>query len=182
MPTLKSSYAAILLAAMAPAAAATENSVKEYCLNAQSSFVEPSDALPDELRCLAMNVYFEARSSSDEGQIAVAYVVLNRTADGKYPSSICAVVQQGGDNKRGCQFSWWCDGHDHTLLARQAWNKAVQNSCQAALKETPDPTKGALVYHATTMVPDWAGAWRRTAVVGGHVFYTRPEPKPGGID
>jgi spore germination cell wall hydrolase CwlJ-like protein len=173
IPAIKSSVAAVLFVVFASAAAAADDPPKTYCATAHSTFVEPSAPLPDELRCLVMNVYFEARKSDDDGQIAVAYVILNRAADPKYPSTICGVVYQGDDNKRGCQFSWSCDRRDHTTLARQAWNEAVQNSCRALLGEAPDPTKGALIYHATTMVPSWAGDWKRTAVIGGHVFYTR---------
>ena len=48
-----------------------------------------------ELYCLAMNIYFEAKSEPVAGQYAVADVVLNRVNDARYPNSICKVVLQG---------------------------------------------------------------------------------------
>ena len=40
--------------------------------------------------CLANAVYFEARGEPLEGQLAVAEVVLNRAASGRYPATLCA--------------------------------------------------------------------------------------------
>jgi N-acetylmuramoyl-L-alanine amidase len=60
------------------------------------------------LMCMALNIFFEARSEPIQGQIAVAEVTLNRVASDDYPNTICEVVLQ--ENSQGCQFSWWCDG------------------------------------------------------------------------
>jgi N-acetylmuramoyl-L-alanine amidase len=60
------------------------------------------------LMCLALNIYFEARSEPIQGQIAIAEVTLNRVASPNFPNDVCSVVLQ--DNSAGCQFSWWCDG------------------------------------------------------------------------
>ena len=54
------------------------------------------------LMCLALNIYFEARSEPIEGQIAIAEVTLNRVASTNYPNDVCSVVLQ--ENKDGCQF------------------------------------------------------------------------------
>jgi len=69
------------------------------------------------LVCLAMNVYWEARSQSTAGQIAVAQVVVNRVNDRRYPDNVCGVVTQGVVHsgttlpvKHKCHFSWYCDG------------------------------------------------------------------------
>jgi spore germination cell wall hydrolase CwlJ-like protein len=63
------------------------------------------------LRCLALNIYHEARGEPVSGQCAVGHVVMNRVSDNHYPDSICGVVKQGGAVKRyRCQISWWCDG------------------------------------------------------------------------
>ena len=66
-------------------------------------------------KCLALNVYFEARNQLTKGQIAVANVTLNRVYDKRFPKTICDVVKQGkyyGNSPRRdkCQFSFWCDG------------------------------------------------------------------------
>ena len=50
--------------------------------------------LDEEATCLATAVYFEARGESPEGQLAVARVVMNRAASGKYPPTWCSTVKQ----------------------------------------------------------------------------------------
>src|SRR4051812_4840999 len=45
-----------------------------------------SAPLDQETNCLATAVYFESRGESVEGQLAVARVVINRAASGRYPS------------------------------------------------------------------------------------------------
>lgn len=64
-----------------------------------------------QLACLARNVYYEAGGESLKGQMAVAQVTINRARSQKYPNDICAVVSQSTvkDNRRYCQFSWYCD-------------------------------------------------------------------------
>ncbi len=47
------------------------------------------------LTCIALNVYYEARSEPLEGQYAVAHVVLNRVASPRFPDDACTVVRQG---------------------------------------------------------------------------------------
>ena len=53
-----------------------------------------SAALDQQTNCLATAVYFEARGESLEGQLAVARVVMNRAASGRYPPDWCSVVKQ----------------------------------------------------------------------------------------
>ena len=65
----------------------------------------------EEANCLALNIYYEARSSNLADKAAVADVVLNRTMDRRYPPTVCGVVQDGyTPGRRDCQFSWYCDG------------------------------------------------------------------------
>jgi len=49
----------------------------------------------EQLMCIALAIYFEARGESSLGQWAVGNVVLNRIRDPRYPSDACAVVKQG---------------------------------------------------------------------------------------
>ncbi len=48
-----------------------------------------------EMRCLSLNIYYEARGSNLADKAGVADVVLNRVRDNRYPDTICGVVQQG---------------------------------------------------------------------------------------
>ena len=57
--------------------------------------------------CLAMAVYYEARSESRDAQMAVAEVILNRVNSPKFPNTICEVVKQDkGPKAYDCQFSF----------------------------------------------------------------------------
>ena len=48
----------------------------------------------EEARCLAENIYHEARNQGTAGWLAVAAVTLNRVTDDRFPDSICGVVFQ----------------------------------------------------------------------------------------
>jgi len=98
-----------------PTMAARVDSNTAGSLGTQSVEREPSAQqeiqIDNEVRCLALNIYFEARSEGEQGQLAVGHVVMNRVADRHYPSTVCNVVRQGGEKRlHRCQFSWWCDG------------------------------------------------------------------------
>ena len=49
----------------------------------------------DELKCMAENIYFEARAESIEGKAAVANVTRNRVESDQFPNTYCDVVYQG---------------------------------------------------------------------------------------
>ncbi|WNK00834.1 cell wall hydrolase [Thalassospiraceae bacterium LMO-JJ14] len=129
-----------------------------------------------ELRCLALNIYWEARSESIPGQLAVAAVTLNRVESPRFPASVCDVVRQGGEVRRHrCQFSWWCDGKKDDPLDMNAWRRATTLARLASSGVIDDPTRGALWYHADYVTPHWAGAKEKVAKIGRHIFYTLPQ-------
>ena len=70
------------------------------------------------IMCLAMAIYFEARSEPVEGQMAVAQVVMNRVANTRYPSEVCEVVKQK------YQFAFYWDGKPETVHNKDAWGTA----------------------------------------------------------
>jgi len=53
------------------------------------------------LDCLTSAVYYEAGQESDEGQRAVAQVILNRVRHPAFPNSVCGVVYQGSTRATG---------------------------------------------------------------------------------
>jgi len=122
-------------------------------------------------RCLALNLYWEARSEGRRGMIAVAWVVLNRVADPRFPDSVCAVVHQGGETPP-CAWSWWCDGKGDRPRERGSWREAQAIARQMLTEPPPDPTAGSLWMHAATMpTPRRWRSLERTVQIGGHVFY-----------
>lgn len=137
-----------------------------------------------ELECLARNVYWEARSESERGQRAVAWVTLNRVADPRYPKTVCSVVGQAKVDRAGrplrnqCQFSWFCDGLPDEPRDTRAWVQAQKIAGEVMLKRErgelqKDPTRGAVFYHAVWMesAPGWAETKRPTVQLGLHQFY-----------
>jgi spore germination cell wall hydrolase CwlJ-like protein len=129
-----------------------------------------------EMRCLALNIYFEARGEAADGQLAVAMVTINRMKNRYFPSSVCAVVWQ----KR--QFSWTHDGKSDRPTDARAWKLAKRiaqvayqrySTLTARTREALDITKGALHYYAPTLAaPYWAKVHSVTREIGGHVFLT----------
>jgi len=130
----------------------------------------------DALRCMALNIYFEARGEPFLGKIAVGHVVLNRIAHSRYPSNACDVIRQGGERRRHrCQFSWWCDGRSDKPRNEAAWREAIFVAMLIYRGATKDPTGGALWYHADTVDPRWSRHMLRYAKIGRHIFYVAPE-------
>lgn len=125
-----------------------------------------------EQKCLAEAIYFEARSESRKGQIAVAQVVLNRVKNPAYPETICKVVYQNKDRYNECQFSFACDGQRHIVFDKSSWRVAKQvagevTSGAAWLDEIGTATH----YHATYVRPNWASVFIKKAKIGTHIFY-----------
>ncbi len=133
----------------------------------------PTKADPEEeLHCLALNIYFEARSEPSRGQHAVAHVVMNRVADPRFPDTVCKVVRQGGERVRHrCQFSWWCDGRSDRPRNQRVWERAQAMAHKVYWGGTEDPTQGALWYHADYVMPYWGRVFERGPKIGRHIFY-----------
>lgn len=131
-----------------------------------SAAVAAQDApamLDSELNCLAVGVYYESKGEPLAGQLAVAEVILNRAASGRFPRSVCSVVKQPG------QFSFVRGGQIKTPPANAQWRKALAVA-QVAQKDLWDsPVSGALYFHARYVNPGWKRP--RVASVGNHIFY-----------
>jgi spore germination cell wall hydrolase CwlJ-like protein len=125
-----------------------------------------------EENCLARAVYFEARSESDMGQLAVAKVILNRVKSPNFPQSICGVVYQGSGTRNSCQFSFACDGLPDDVKQPGAWEHAKAIAQRAINNDPAVAMMGrATNYHADYVKPRWAKTMRRLAKIGHHIFY-----------
>lgn len=124
-----------------------------------------SDPGSRELECLAGAVYFEAKSESLQGQLAVGHVIANRAnSGGRFPSSYCGVVFQRS------QFSF-VRGHSMPSIPRAGlqWKTAVAIARIVDHKMKPTPVGKALFFHARRVSPGWKLS--RVATLGNHVFY-----------
>lgn len=123
----------------------------------------------DQWECLRKAIYFEARGEALKGQFAVAEVILNRADSGRYPASVCGVVNQRGNG--GCQFSYTCDGKTDAMRDPEAIERAGRIA-RAMLDGAPRAlTNGATYFHTAHVRPSWSHRFAQTAVIGAHTFY-----------
>ena len=136
-----------------------------------ADLVDP-DKVDSEQRCLAEAVYFEARSEPEEGQAAVAQVVLNRVRSGLYPGSICGVVYQNRHRHLACQFTFACEGKALRIGDRDSWDtaKRVADAVLEGRTYLAD-VGGATHYHADYVKPSWSRRLKKMDVIGRHIFY-----------
>jgi N-acetylmuramoyl-L-alanine amidase len=126
------------------------------------------------LACLSLNIYHEARGEPDTGQLAVAYVTLNRARSNNM--SVCDVVVEPH------QFSWTTGG---VMMRMKGWtlmpsrvpkdlkalHKAVAIAELAMSGGVEDPTQGAVFYHADYVSPYWRSGMTQIVGIGQHLFY-----------
>jgi spore germination cell wall hydrolase CwlJ-like protein len=116
-----------------------------------------------QLNCLAQNIYHESRGEPIKGQLAVAFVTLNRVEDSRWPDNICSVVFQKG------QFVW--TPRKPSIREPTAWQRANYLAKQAVALHSAgeDNTQGSVYfdgarrkqrYHKQMMVR-----------IGNHSFY-----------
>lgn len=128
--------------------------------------------------CLASAIYYEAATEPDEGQRAVAQVVLNRVRHREWPNTVCGVVYQGS-NAPGCQFSFACDGAMARSPMLAAWIRARRAAERALAGEVYTPVGSATFYHTMQVAPAWGRRMTPVAIVGAHIFYRMPGDAPG---
>lgn len=121
-------------------------------------------ALSRELECLAGAVYFEARSETLAGQLAVGRVIVARAASGRFPKSYCGVVYQPA------QFSFVrANGMPSFNRESRLWQQAVKIALIADSGAWKSPVEGAMFFHAARVSPAWGKI--RMARVDNHIFY-----------
>lgn len=141
-------------------------------LSAQWLADQPAAKGGEQFQCLSQALYFEARGEGVKGQQAVAEVILNRVDDPRFPGTICGVVHQS--NRRGCQFSWYCDGRADVVRNKTAYAE-VAKVARAMMDGAPRSlTEGATYFHTRTVYPSWSRRFDKTASIGHHIFYANP--------
>lgn len=120
--------------------------------------------LSSEEKCLATAIYYEAKSESLAGQLAVGRVVVNRARSGRFPTSLCGVVTQPG------QFSFVRGGRLPEVNTSGAqWRNARAIAEIAIDRSWESQAEGALFFHAAHVAPGWGRP--RIARIDNHVFY-----------
>ena len=136
-----------------------------------AALIDPRDSAR-QMRCLAEAIYFEARSEPEQGQAAVAQVVLNRVRSGIYPDTVCGVVYQDRNRPFACQFSFACEGRSLRIEEPGPWAVATRIADEVVSGRNFNPLVAQAVnYHANYVAPFWAGYLRKVDRIGAHIFY-----------
>lgn len=150
--------------------------------------LQPGESATEELHCLALNIYWEARNQSRVGMIAVARVVMNRVKDNRFPDTICKVVYDGPISKwwleekgkevpvrHKCQFSWYCDGKSDEVPEQDlgyTWRIAQEIAWDIIYDDRwAGVIDGATHYHANYVKPHWRKSLHYVGRVDDHLFY-----------
>ena len=147
-------------AAPAPAPAAVPAPAPEPRTEPVRRAAAASTGTDSELNCLARVILYEAGAESRAGQLAVAQVVLNRTRSGRFPRTICGVINQRG------QFSAI---RSFRAPTGARWTRALALAREARAGARAPGIGNALFFHAAH-VPAFRGR-TRVARLGGHIFY-----------
>lgn len=135
-----------------------------------------------EINCLTVALFKEARGESLTGKAAVAQVILNRTEHSSFPDSICKVIKQKN------QFSWYKGNtRDFQKLLKGDLRgfkskdiEAYQDAKQIALKAfyglpeyNPKLSKALYFVHkrVTYLQQPWLRNLKLKAIIGNHKFY-----------
>jgi spore germination cell wall hydrolase CwlJ-like protein len=123
------------------------------------------------LQCLTTAIYYEAASEPDDGQAAVAQVILNRVRHPAFPASVCGVIYQGSERTTGCQFSFACDGAMARVPQQAAWVRARRAAALALSGRVFAPVGLATHYHTYAVRPTWQNSLVMTGAFGAHFFH-----------
>lgn len=133
--------------------------------------VQEKDQCIDSIDCmvLAEAIYHEARGEPLQGQVAVAYVVLNRMESVYFPDTISGVV-----NYR-CHFAYTCDGSRQSgINDLRAFMKSLKVARDVIDGKYQDPTGGADHYfNPSKVTPHWSEHYGKVALIGNHAFHKR---------
>jgi hypothetical protein len=136
-----------------------------------ATLIDPKDNAR-QMRCLSEAIYFESRSEPEEGQAAVAQVVLNRVRSGIYPTTVCGVVYQDRNRPFACQFTFACEGKSLRIGEPAPWAVATRIAQDVVSGANYNPKVGEAVnYHANYVAPFWVGYLKRVDRIGAHIFY-----------
>ncbi len=125
--------------------------------------------------CLTAAIYYEAANEPDDGQRAVAQVVLNRVRHPAWPDTVCDVVYQGTERPGTlCQFTFGCDGALARGPSTSGWLRARRVAQAALAGYVHAPAGLATHYHTLAVAPSWGKSLTPVGIYGAHIFYRLP--------
>ena len=118
-----------------------------------------------QVECLSKAAYFEAKSESDAGMLAVIHTTLNRVKDVRFPKTVCGVVYQPS------QYSW--TKHNPKIKEKEQYERAKRLSQEVVDGKHKDNTRNALYFNSLHQRPRGTICTTR---IGGHSFYKPVTP------
>lgn len=135
-----------------------------------------------DLKCLYDNVYHEARSEDEFGQLMVVVVTMTRVFDKRWKDTVCGVVYEGvyewnyhHKDYIKCAFSWACDRKSDKINEPRSYKKVKKivnnflkkDAYSLDFRYTPN------LYHRNDVKPWWSFSQRVKFMFswGVHIFY-----------
>ena len=146
----------------------------------------PDSPHMEDVFCVAINAYHEARGEDFNELLAVSQVVMNRVDDPAYPDTACEVVMQGPTrpswsdatvqvpSRYRCQFTWWCDGRSDKVHDAAAWRDCTIAAYLVYIGAVSNQVGDATHYFAhEKVIPSWAASMHVVTVFNGHTYLRR---------
>lgn len=96
-----------------------------------------------QLKCMALNIYYESRGTSHNMQSRVAWVTKNRLRTGRHGRTICEVVFE----RRGGYAQWtWTKTQPRAKFEPASWHLAQQIAHGVYAGKISDVTNGGLYF------------------------------------
>ena len=165
----------LLLLAFIPAS--INKSADVICINPYIGKIDHAQE-----KCLSVTIYGEARGESLQGQIAVAYTVLNRAVN----RSICQValspkqysIFNNNPALRAAAMSKNLEPTQKNIIDKKSWEQATKVAQMVLANFVKDPTGGATHYLSAKVMkskhyryPRWSKEYKMVKEIENHKFY-----------
>jgi spore germination cell wall hydrolase CwlJ-like protein len=118
-----------------------------------------------DVECLAYSIFREAGTLSENAQLAVGQVHVNRLKEGTWGNKMCDVVYSPH------QFSWTSEKTVQWSEKQRDKYMLEARALMSGLRVKKLDSEDILHYHATYVQPKWAKQGQMVAQAGAHLFY-----------
>lgn len=133
---------------------------------------------PAQVKCLAVTIYGESRGEPIIGQIAVAYIIMNRAVKKTVCSVVLAPKQfsifNNNSKLKAVAMSLDQEPLQKNSLDERSWALAKEIANMVIRRNVEDPTTGSthyLAYKSLHSIPLWTYKFTKIAQIGNHTFF-----------
>lgn len=120
----------------------------------------------EDCKVMAHAGYYESRNQSDEGVVAVMYVIKNRVEHKAWPNTVKGVVHQKN------QFSYLWDGSTKKAMNKEQHKRMAVLANKVLNGVVESPVADSVFYHTRYIKkPVWSKRVTKVGVLGDHIFY-----------